>query len=273
MSNDQKKHRRPARHRGTGSAHSTRAPGGDREESKVYGLHACLALFERRSHDIVKLYLSERRKFDAAPIVKWCAAERLAYKMVEEDDLEKITGSKHHEGICIVARRAPGMSFESLLDILSADSSPACVLALEDVGNPHNVGAILRVAANFGVLALIDLSGEAREIPGAALRVAEGGGESVPLVRAGRPKETLTALKQAGMRIVATSPRAERSIFSKPLPKRCVLLMGSEAIGLSRATRKLADLEVSIPGTGAVESLNVSCATAVVLAEYFREHF
>jgi TrmH RNA methyltransferase len=108
----------------------------------------------------------------------------------------------------------------------------------------------------------------------AAYRTAEGGLETVPAVPLPEPLRALRALHAAGFTLVATSSHAAAPFQATAggLPPRCVLLLGAEGEGLSPALAAAADRNVAIPGTGAVESINVACAAAVLLAEFWRRH-
>jgi TrmH RNA methyltransferase len=138
------------------------------------------------------------------------------------------------------------------------------------VGNPHNVGAILRSAAHFGVSAILLPKHSNLTLSGAAARVAEGGAEVVPFVRLGREDNSLSQLRGAGFSLVATVVRDGLPLFEAPIPERVVYVLGAEGEGMSSALAGLCDLRVSIPGSGKVESLNVAAATAVLLAEWAR---
>jgi TrmH RNA methyltransferase len=138
------------------------------------------------------------------------------------------------------------------------------------VGNPHNFGAILRSAAHFGVGAILQSQDSTLAVSGAAARVAEGGAERVPLVRMQDRHEALAALRAAGFKLAATVVRGGADLFAAQLPQRLVYVMGAEGEGMDDALARACDLQLSIPGTGAVESLNVAAATAVFLAQWRR---
>ena len=119
-------------------------------ELRLYGLNAVRAVFARRPQAIRKLYLSQDRIPQLQPLLKWCVAHRIGYRVVDDvDELRKLAASTHHEGVVAdVLREAP----QPLADWLRAlPEGPCCALWLDGVGNPHNLGAILRSSAHFGV--------------------------------------------------------------------------------------------------------------------------
>jgi len=234
-------------------------------ERKLYGLNACLSFVRLRGDDIIRAYFVEdvaRQHF--GKLMKLLAETRRAYHVVDADELEKVTESTHHEGVCLLVRDAPVLRIGEWLAQPRANAE--IVLALEDVGNPHNLGAIMRTAAHFGVAAIV-LSGAERLRSGAAMRTAAGGAENVPILEASGFVDALKALRNAGYAIATTSSHKGQSVFTTTWPSRVCIVVGEEQHGVSRAVQQLADQNVSIPGTGAVESLNVSVATAIVLAQ------
>ena len=235
-------------------------------ELRLYGRNAVDAVFTRRPEAIRKVYLLEARIPQLQPLLKWCAANRVGYRVVAEDDLRKLAASTHHEGIVADVLREAPQSLGAWLQALP--EGPACALWLDGVGNPHNLGAILRSAAHFGVSAVLLPKTSPLALSGAAARVAEGGAEAVPFVRLGRDDNALAQLRSAGFALAATVVRGGEDLFAARLPERLVYVLGAEGEGMDAELAKACDLRLGIPGSGKVESLNVSAATAVLLAQW-----
>jgi tRNA G18 (ribose-2'-O)-methylase SpoU len=143
------------------------------------------------------------------------------------------------------------------------------VLLLDGVGNPHNLGALLRTAAHFDVAAVLLTPGSA-ELSGAVYRTAEGGAEAQPLIVLDS-LSNLAELSAQGFSLVCAEMQGGSSSFAPgALPDRCVLILGAEPTGVSTALRTVADSSISIPGSGKVESLNVAAAGAILLAAWHR---
>ena len=245
-----------------------RRDAGNRHELRYYGLNAVQAVFARRPDAIRKLYLSEARIPQLQPLLAWCVQQRIGYRVVEEADLGKLAASSHHEGVVADVLRPESLPLSEWLSALP--SGPALAIWLDGVGNPHNFGAILRSAAHFGVGAILQSPDSTLAVSGAAARVAEGGAEQVPLVRMQDRHEALASLRDAGFTLAATVVRGGQDLFSTTLPERLVYVMGAEGEGMNEDLAALCDLKLSIPGSGAVESLNVAAATAVFLAQWRR---
>jgi TrmH RNA methyltransferase len=262
------RHERPHRQDRLAIAHEEPEPARTRQELRLYGLNAVRAAFARRPQAIRKLYLAEARIPQLQPLLKWCVANRVGYRVVEEGDLQKLAASSHHEGVVADVLRAEQQSLTHWLRELPG--GPQCALWLDGVGNPHNLGAILRAAAHFGVAAVLLPKASTLALSGAAARVAEGGAEALPFVRMGREDNAMAQLRGAGFALAATVVRGGTDLFATALPQRLVYVLGAEGEGMDAGLASACDLRLSIPGSGAVESLNVAAATAVLLAEWSR---
>jgi len=237
-------------------------------EQRLYGLNAVRAVYARRPQAIRKLYLAQARIPQLQPLLKWCVANRIGYRVVAEDDLRRLAASSHHEGVVADVLREEPASLTGWLRGLG--DGPQCALWLDGVGNPHNLGAILRSAAHFGAAAVLLPKASTLALSGAAARVAEGGAEAVPFVRMGREDNAMAQLRGAGFALAATVVRGGTDLFAMRLPQRLVYVLGAEGEGMDAGLAAACDLRLSIPGSGAVESLNVAAATAVLLAAWAR---
>lgn len=253
-------------------APAPRTPRRNSDEMRVYGLNACLALFARRPHDLRKVYLLESRIADLKAVLAWCVQRKLGYRVVDSADLDKLAATQHHEGVCFDARRIPLLSSSTLLQRLPPPPRPLQLVWLDGVGNPHNFGAVLRSAANFGVHGLLLTADSALAMSGAAFRVAEGGAESVPVAQINPGEDVFNALRNAEICVAATVPREGESLYAARLPSRIAFVLGAEGSGMRRNLIDRAALHLTIPGSGAVESLNVAASAAVLFGEYYRQH-
>ncbi|WBU50527.1 tRNA/rRNA methyltransferase [Kosakonia pseudosacchari] len=238
------------------------------EETRVYGENACQALFSSRPESIVRAWFVQSVTPRFKEALRWMAANRKAYHVVDEDELAKASGTEHHGGVCFLIKKRNGLSVQKWVANAAEED---CVLALEDVGNPHNLGAIMRSCAHFGVKGVV-LQDAAVVESGAAVRTAEGGAEHVQPITGDSFVDALEEFRQAGYALVTTSSHNGTPLFKAELPKKMVLVLGQERDGLSDVTLSRSDLSVSIEGTGNVESLNVSVATGVLLAEWWRQN-
>ena len=217
---------------------------------------------------MIRVYLTQNRAPQFSDVMKHCVNERLAYHIIPDEELARASETEHHEGVCFLVKKRVTQTLDEWLATVPAKGSRR-VLALENVGNPHNLGAILRTAAHFGVDAVLVNAG-APVHSGAVARTAEGGFEALALVEYRDLAASFEKLTESGFELIATSGEGAIGLFDQKLPKRAVVWFGEEHSGLSDFVLEHANAAVKIPGSGAVESLNVSCAVAVVLAEWIR---
>jgi RNA methyltransferase, TrmH family len=240
-----------------------------RAVEKVYGLEAVRALFEKRPEDVQRIAHGASVRLEVRELLREAAARRIAYEERTAEDLDRIAESTHHEGICVAAKPRPVRSLEALCSGLSSGKVRS-VVAIDGVGNPHNIGAIVRSAAFFGVDAVLVASPEDKPvITPAAVRVAQGGAEHVSWVRCNALAPALSWLvSDARVSIVGTDVRAMSTLSELRWPARAVIVLGSERAGASEAVLAVSTHRVRIAGSGHVESLNVAVAAGVMLASW-----
>lgn len=242
-----------------------------------------MALFQKRPEAIIRAYVTEKTRKAFGPLLKYCATRKLAYHIVTEAELEKVTGTDHHEGVCILAKSGNYLDFKQF--IRTNHSKSSFWLWLVGVENPHNVGAILRTAAHFGVSGIIvspvgpALGTEAHAkrtqwtLSASAFRIAEGGAEYVPvMVATGTVGQTAKDIKEvAGLALFAATGQLDATdLWQSRIQRPAVVALGAEGPGLPDAVLKVADGKLRIPGTGTVESLNVSVAAGIISAAMMR---
>jgi TrmH RNA methyltransferase len=240
-----------------------------KELLSYYGAHACLLIFERRKHAIEKVFIKEERIPDFAHLLKWCADRKKPYKIVQDEDLKKLTDSLHHEGICIQAKPHEKMDENTFLTEI-AQSKKDLVLFLNHVENPHNLGAIVRNCAHFNIRYLL-VDTPINYSP-ACVRIAQGGCETTTLVYVQNTTKVLKELKKLSFEIVATSSHEGSFLHRTQFQSKTCLILGSEGTGIDPKLNQYFDKTVEISGSGNVESLNVSHAAALFCYAYFCQH-
>lgn len=263
--------KRRDKHRNTAAV---KAPINDsvRRELKYHGWHAGMAIWRQRPQDIIRIYVTEERVPDVTKLLAWAAKNKLAYHIISEPELVKVAESQHHQGLCLLARAPTEVDSNQFVAELAATKHPVFGCYLDRLGNPHNVGAILRSLAFFGAPFVLSGSRNPINLSPSACRVAEGGAEFVNLITLENPLRQLSKLKECGFTLAASVVEGGLPLYDIKMPARTILILGNEETGVETSLAKIADIKVTIPGAKNVESLNVSAAAAVFAAHYFGQH-
>jgi TrmH RNA methyltransferase len=246
------------------------------KEHTVCGLVAVKALFARDAGAIKRLFFDYPTGRRIGIICQALSRARKVYRCVEPVELEKISGTVHHGGIVAVIEPRV-MHPPRPEDLRRWAHARAPLLLLDRIGNVHNLGAIVRSAAFFGVEHIVIPEDPEQARPGeAAYRVAEGGMEHVE-IHAVKSLAAFIRDAKPFYRVIGTAVRGAAPIVGggagepagKAAGRPVALVLGNEERGLAPEVAAACDDLVRIPGRGAIESLNVSAAAAVFCWEFF----
>jgi 23S rRNA (guanosine2251-2'-O)-methyltransferase len=241
------------------------------EETIVFGLHAVRTLLQQHPERVVLLIVQKGRD-DARIVEVTRLAQEARVKIASRDaqELDRLAAGERHQGVCVQMRSA-GVLGEGALDELLDKTAVPFLLILDGVQDPHNLGACLRTADAAGVTAVIVPRDRAAGLSPTVRKVASGAAETVPLIQVVNLARTLRWLKERQIWVIGTDDEAPKSLFQSSFTGPLALVLGAEGQGLRRLTKENCDALISIPMVGAVESLNVSVATGVVLYEALRQ--
>lgn len=172
-----------------------------------------------------------------------------------------------HQGVAV---ECEPLAQPSLQDFL-AGGDPKPLMLLDQVTDPHNIGAILRSAAAFGVGAVVTVDRNAPGETGVMAKAASGGMEIVPLITVTNLAQAIQLLKKSGYWVYGLDGEAKQELHKTKFDAKTAFIMGAEGKGLRRLTAELCDMLVKLPMSGQMESLNVSNAAAIAMYELFRK--
>jgi len=250
------------------------------DELAVCGLKAVLAIAEHHPERVNRLFLSEDRFRLFTKLCKKLAERKRPYKICQDEELERICKSVHHQGVVAMIEepKIEPLTREDL-EFWAAEGKTG--LVLHEIGNDHNLGAIARAAAFLDAhFIVVNESGDEARISTSAYRVAEGGMEHIA---ARKVCNTAAFLKDAASKIVVigTDTRARRRIGDLSAVVKdlradsgtgragIALVLGNEERGLPQEVKDNCSCILRIPGTGHIESLNVAQAAALFLREIY----
>lgn len=234
-------------------------------ELNLCGLVAVRSRFDRDPASIKRLFFDEATGRKIGAICKALAVARKVYRCVPAAELEKIAGSIHHGGIVAVID-APKLQAPTSVNVKNWAAKRTPLVLLDRIGNAHNLGAIARTAAFFGVENIVIPAHPQAALPGeAAFRVSEGGLEQVTVWRAPDLAKFMRELVVAGYDVAGAAARGGMPVALTGPARPVAVVLGNEEHGLAPEVEKACTRLVTIPGSGRVESLNVSVAGAVLI--------
>jgi TrmH RNA methyltransferase len=233
-------------------------------EITICGLAAVRARFRRDSSSIVRLFFDRATSKKVGLMCRALAGARKVYRCVEPEELARIADSTHHGGIVAVVEEAP-RRIATASDAAAWGRRRENIVVLDRIGNAHNLGAIARTAAHLGVPWIVISGDPASARPGAAAyRVAEGGMDAVEVRCVPEVAPFLRLLGAAGFDVVGAATRGGSGPLAGP-GSPWALVLGNEEHGLAPDVERACTRLVTIPGSGRVESLNVSAAAAILI--------
>ena len=252
----------------------------------VYGIHAVSELLKQHPQDITELLVQKERgdrRIDevkaladaagvAMTVLPGAALEKRLQSAGKQSKPGKKTAKLAHQGVAALCtlpdRRGSEKDLDALLDGLDG---PPFLLVLDEITDPHNLGACLRSADAAGVHAVIVPKDNSAPLNMTVRKVAVGAAERVPLIAVTNLSRTLKQLQERGIWVSGAAGEATQTLYEADLAGPLALVMGSEGKGMRRLTREHCDFLLSIPMHGSVSSLNVSVATGVCLYEAVRQ--
>jgi 23S rRNA (guanosine2251-2'-O)-methyltransferase len=231
----------------------------------LYGFHAVTARLRAHPQSIRALHVAaSRRDARTAELVARAKAAGVAVGVVDDARLAELAGNARHQGV--VAQVEGGLPHVTLDDVLatSAGDAPLLLLVLDQVTDPHNLGACLRSADAFGAQAVVVPKDRAAGVNATVAKAASGAADTVPVVAVTNLARALRELKDHGVWVLGADAGGE-SLFDADLAGPIAWVLGAEGSGLRRLTRESCDRIVGIPLAGSVESLNVSVAAGICL--------
>ena len=235
----------------------------------IYGIHAVEAVLRNHPENVLQVFVQQGRNDNRIKTILSIAKNSgVSVQDITNEKLKEKCPKSRHQGVVVEVRAnsSDAISLDQLLE-----KEQLLLLVLDEVQDPHNIGACLRTADAAGVDAVIVSKNRSPALTPVMRNVASGAAETVPYIMVSNLAQALEKIKQHNVWIIGTSGDSEQTIYSAQASQRMALVMGSEGKGMRRLTREACDALVSIPMQGTVESLNISVATAVCLYEIRRQ--
>ena len=242
------------------------------EHEFIYGIHPIKEALVRMPAQCQKLYIKDSiAQKNVADILDLAKQARVPFVFVPEKKLEQFVGAVVHQGVVLETSGIPVQDYKVWLKNVSKENAPL-VIVLDELEDPHNVGAIIRTAAAVGASAVLLPKHRQAQATGAVLKASAGTALLVPLVRIGNVNQTLRDLKEKGWWVAGLAASPDKTFWETDLSGPLAIVVGAEGDGIREKTLELCDLTLSIPMIGKVESLNASVSAALAMYEWKRQN-
>lgn len=236
----------------------------------IHGFHAVEAAI--KEDRVIRVMLDPTRKDKRMQALYDLLDEfKIRYERADLQTIEKMVQDSRHQGVIAEIEVRGAESEDYLYKLLDRIEHPPFLLILDEVQDPHNVGACLRSAEAFGIDAVIVPKDNACSLTPIVRKVSSGSSERVPFIEVTNLSRMLEKIKARGIWVSGLAGGGDATIFTADFRGPLAIVMGSEGSGIRRLTEKHCDFIVKIPMEGEIESLNVSVATGVTLAEAYRQ--
>lgn len=236
----------------------------------IFGIHPILEAL-RANEDIEKIFIQQEIKLiSKKELFELASINNIPVQFVPAAKLKKLT-TENHQGVLAIKSQISFQNIEHLVPWWFENGIQPLVLALDEITDVNNLGAIARTAECAGFNAIIIPIKNSAQINAQTVKASSGALFKIPVCRTKNLIDTINFLKQSGFIFIAATEKAAKNYTKADYLKPTVIILGSEEYGISKSVLNIADEHVSIPIFGSVKSLNVSVAAAVLIYEAIRQ--
>lgn len=221
---------------------------------------------------INKLWIASGDREGSVAEIAALAKERgIVVQYVERAKIEALAGGHRHQGVLAYVAPVPYAELEDILKAAEAKGEAPFLVLLDELEDPHNLGALLRTADATGVHVILIPKRRSVSLNATVAKTSAGAVEYVPVARIGNIAQTLKKLKEKGFWVAGADMDGEKAYYEADLTGPLVLVVGSEGKGMSRLTKEACDFIVRMPMVGRINSLNASVAGSILMYESMRQ--
>ncbi len=240
--------------------------------NKLFGIHALQAALDYSPEKIMQVWVdTQRQDKRLSSLLEQLAQHSIIIDNCNRKKLDRFAEGKNHQGIVADVQLPELHSEAQLKNLVQSLTTLPFFLILDQVQDPHNLGACLRTADAAGINGIIITKDNASGITPTVCKVASGAAETMPVYQVTNLARCLRWLKTENIWVIGSTGDAKQTIFETDLNIPLALVMGTESLGMRRLTAEHCDLLVKIPMVGQVESLNVSVAAGIMIYEVLRQ--
>jgi len=238
----------------------------------VYGVNPVNEILNSSAAgSVTRIFLQESLKKPVIQEIRdFAKKNKITLSMVPGKYLKNLVGDVAHQGVVAVIRSFEYADFSEWLEEIDFSTNP-CVLLLDEVQDPHNVGAMIRSAAAFGLSGVIVPTHRQAPVTNAVFKSSAGTIMHIPVIKIGNVNQTLKTLKKAGFWIAGIHQGGQTKISEHTFEEPTAFVIGNEGYGIREKTLELCDFVLSIPMSSDIESLNAAVSTGIACYEWSRQ--
>lgn len=232
----------------------------------LYGKNSVLNAIEAKK--VIEVFLKEN--FKDENVFKILKENKIFYSFKRKEEIDFLSNNQKNQGIIAKINDYKSINLDELIDKNKGNES-SILIVLDNLEDPHNLGAILRIADAFNVDGIIYKKNNQVGLTPTVAKVSTGAINFVDCVEVTNLSQTISKLKEYGYWVYASDMNAKHNYFDIKYPSKTVLIIGSEGFGISRLVKENSDELIKIPMSGHVDSLNASNACAIIVSEVYRQ--
>lgn len=237
----------------------------------VYGKNPVNELFTDKPELISRLYVQDNIDQETFEHIRSALREyKTPILKVHVTKIIKMVGEVAHQGVVAEIKEFPYTDFYEWIEQVDTDTNPL-VFLLNEITDPHNVGAIIRSAVAFGASAILLPNHNQAGVTGVVYKTSVGAAHKIPIIKIGNTNQALVKLKESKFWIAGLDAKGDKALHEEQFETPMVIVIGSEGNGMRLKTKETCDYLISIPMTDNIESLNASVSASIVGYEYFKK--
>lgn len=238
----------------------------------LYGIHPVYEALMAARRDFLEIYIEKKKASKRRDqIVSMAESKNLPIKKIDSIQFKTMVGGNAHQGIAARVSKYPWQEISDILDQAKLTAGNTFLLLLDNIIDPHNLGALIRTASCVGIDGAVVPKDRSVSPTPTVSKASAGALEHIRLARVNNMVRTVKMLKDLGLWIIGTDQNAQQSVYSNDLTGPIAIVIGGEEKGIRPLVRRNCDILISIPQVGPINSLNASVAGAVVMYEAFRQ--
>jgi len=237
----------------------------------IYGMQPVIEALSDAPQSCIAIYTESSPKEARFEHIRAAARKlKIPVNSAPDKKLKELVGDVNHQGVVALLKEFPYQDFTDWLGTLDLEQKPA-VLLLDEIQDPHNLGAIIRSAAALGISGILLSKDRQVQVNSTVFKTSAGSALKIPVIQIGNINQTLELMKQKGFWIAGIDMYGEQTLWNEEFTTPMVFIIGNEGKGIGEKTLEKCDMRLSIPMSENVDSLNVSVAAALVSYEWARQ--